>query len=195
MNMLKNILAVIGLISLLLFAFLLMKSYALFNRMQEFDPQAVDVFADIARKTVDENSAAAAMVIKVPVKDGLSAEEVDAAVLTIANELNIKNVGELFLYKEVEAISGTPFRYLKTYLLCSAMTAASMVNYNDAFATYLPCRITLLEDTHGRLWLYTQNMDILIYGGRPLPPALKAEEIKVRDGILEIMHRAAQGEF
>jgi hypothetical protein len=195
MNTLKNILAVIGLASVLLCAGLITKYFHVFEQLQQFDPQAGDLFADIANQTLAENSAAAAMVVKVPVKEGLSAQDVDQAVLLIANELNIKNVGELFLYKEVEAVSGTPFRYIKTYLLCSAMTAASMVNYNDAFAAYLPCRITLLEDKDGKLWLYTQNMDILIYGGRPLPPALKAEEIKVRDGILEIMRRAARNDF
>jgi uncharacterized protein (DUF302 family) len=75
------------------------------------------------------------------------------------------------------------------------MTAARMIDYSDAFSAYLPCRITLLEDTSGKLWLYTLNMDLMIHGGEELPPALKEEALKVKEIILDIMNRGAAGEF
>ena len=70
-----------------------------------------------------------------------------------------------------------------------------MLDYNDAFSSYLPCRITLIEDQQGKLWLYTLNMDGMIYGGRPLPAELKEEAEKVKEIILDIMNRGATGEF
>jgi len=39
------------------------------------------------------------------------------------------------------------------------------------------------------------NMDAMIYGGRPLPPALKEEAMGVKKIILEIMNRGAEGDF
>jgi hypothetical protein len=41
----------------------------------------------------------------------------------------------------------------------------------------------------------TLNMDMMIYGGEPLPPELKEEAIKVKEYILDIMNRGANGEF
>jgi uncharacterized protein (DUF302 family) len=70
-----------------------------------------------------------------------------------------------------------------------------MIAYSPAYAAYLPCRITLLEDASGKLWLYTLNMDLMIHGGRELPPALKQEAIQVRTMILDIMQRGARGDF
>jgi len=45
------------------------------------------------------------------------------------------------------------------------------------------------------LWIYSLNMDMMIYGGKPLPPALKEEALQVKTIILDIMQRGATGEF
>ena len=47
----------------------------------------------------------------------------------------------------------------------------------------------------GKVWLYTLNMDLMIYGGKTLPDELKMEAIKVKETILAIMHRGADGDF
>jgi uncharacterized protein (DUF302 family) len=80
-------------------------------------------------------------------------------------------------------------------MFCNALTASRMLNYNDTFSSYLPCRITLIEDQEGKLWLYTLNMDGMIYGGKPLPAELKEEAENVKEIILDIMNRGATGEF
>jgi hypothetical protein len=38
-------------------------------------------------------------------------------------------------------------------------------------------------------------MDMMIYGGEPLPAELKEEAIQVKEFILDIMKRGATGEF
>ncbi|MEW8046364.1 MAG: DUF302 domain-containing protein, partial [Candidatus Thiodiazotropha sp.] len=75
------------------------------------------------------------------------------------------------------------------------LIAAKMLDYSDAYSAYLPCRITLIEDQQGKLWLTALNMDMMIYGGKPLPPDLKEEALLVKDYILDIMNRGATGEF
>jgi len=195
MSWFKNTLAIIGVLSLLLFAVVITKALPYWQKMDEFHPQAKHLYSQLLDDIFQSVSAVDAMTIRIPVKKGISADEVDRSIKTISNELNIKKVGELPLYKEVEAISGAPFRYMKIYLLCDAMTAASMMNYNDAFSSFLPCRITLLKDQNGQLWMYTMNMDLMIYGGRRLPPALETEALKIRNKILQIMNRAAIGDF
>ncbi len=193
--MLKNILAVIGLLSLIAVAIIIVKVQPVLQKMDDFDEKALDTYVRFAEKLYESGSAVEAMVIKVAVKDGVSAEDLDISILSIANELNIKNVGDLPLSEQVESMSGKPYRYVKIYLFCNAMTAASMLNYGDAFSSFLPCHISVVEDEQGKLWIYTMDMDLIIYGGRPIPPALKAEAIIVRDALGEIMQRAAEGDF
>ncbi len=195
MNTIRNILAVIGLLSILVSVIAYFKVDAVVQRINTFDEDSLHIYSDFLRKAYDSGSAVDAMVYRVEVRQGLKAADVDVMIRSIANELNIKNVGELALYKEVEAITGKPFRFVKIYMLCNAMTAASILNYNDAFASILPCRLSLIEDQQGKLWIYTLDLDLMIHGGEPIPPALKAEAIKVRDTLKTIMHRAAQGEF
>jgi len=195
MKMLKNSLAVIGFFSIGIMLVILLKLLPVMQQLEGFDPKAKDVYMQIINRVLLTKSGIEGIVIKTPVAEGISSEAVDQTIRLVANELNIKNVGELPLSEEVEAMSGSPYRFVKIYLLCNAMTAASMLNYNDAFASFLPCRVSVVEDKTGHLWLYTQDMDVLIYGGKPLPPALKLEAIKIRDTILEIMRRAAEGDF
>jgi len=87
----------------------------------------------------------------------------------VANEHNMSNVGELPLSNEFEAKSGKSYRFAKIYLFCNSLTAAKILDYSDAYAAYLPCHNTLMEDKEGKLWLTALNMDMMIYGGEPLP--------------------------
>ncbi|MFN2190167.1 MAG: DUF302 domain-containing protein, partial [Candidatus Promineifilaceae bacterium] len=113
----------------------------------------------------------------------------------VANEHNMSNVGELPLSKDIEAKKGKSYRVVKIFLFCNSLTAARMLDYSDAYSAYLPCRITMIEDQEGKLWLIALNMDMMIYGGEPLPTELKEEALKVKEYILDIMKRGATGEF
>ena len=70
-----------------------------------------------------------------------------------------------------------------------------MVDHSDAYAAYLPCRVSLLEDKQGKLWIYSLDMDMMIHGGTTLPPKLLKEAIEVKRIILDVLDRASQGDF
>lgn len=195
MVFIRNLLALIGLVTVLGVIWLGVRYGSYYDQIRSFDGKAVDTYAAIGRKLLETGNGAEATVWKVKVADGLSAQDVEQAMRLVATEHNFKNVGELPLYKEVEALSGEPFRFVKIYMFCNALTAAKMMAYSDAYSVYLPCRITLLEDPQGQLWIYTLDLDLMIHGGKPLPPTLKQEALRVREVILDIMNRGAAGEF
>ncbi len=195
MRLLWNLIGLFGLAVLIVLIVAVVQLGPAVTNLAEFDRQAAATYADMARNLIKTGNGAEATIWKMPVNDGLSADDVEQTMKFVANEHNIKNVGELPLYKEVEAMSGEPYRFIKIYMFCNAMTAARMLDYSDAFSAYLPCRITLLEDSSGKLWLYTLNMDLMIHGGKELPPALKEEALQVKKTILDIMERGATGEF
>ena len=192
---LRNILAILGLVVILAAGYAMVKLQPSLAVIGGFEDNAVDVFTDMGVKLLETGNMAEASIWKIPVDEGMSAEDVEETMKFVANEHNFKNVGEMPLYKEVEAMSGKPYRYVKIFMFCNALTASRMLDYNDAFSSYLPCRITLIEDEEGKLWLYTLNMDGMIYGGRPLPAELKEEAENVKEIILDIMNRGATGEF
>ncbi|MCU7879191.1 MAG: DUF302 domain-containing protein [Candidatus Thiodiazotropha sp. (ex Lucinoma aequizonata)] len=192
MRMIKNFFALIGLLVVIVAAGVYLKFH---QKIKDFDPGAGPVFLEFAQSLVANKSVAEASIWKVPVAEDLTLEEVEETMKFVANEHNISNVGELSLSLDITAKNGTDYRFVKIYLFCNSLTAAQMLDYSDAYSAYLPCRITLIEDKQGKLWLMTLNMDMMIYGGEPLPPKLKEEVIKVKKYIMDIMNRGATGEF
>ncbi|WP_455235078.1 DUF302 domain-containing protein [Thiogranum longum] len=195
MRLIWNLFGLLGLLLVIAVIYAAVQLGPQLKNIGEFDSKALQTYAAIGKTLIETGNGPEATIWKMPVDEGLSAAEVEETMKFVANEHNIKNVGELPLYKEVEAISGEPSRYVKIFMFCNAMTAARMLDYSDAFSAYLPCRITMVEDTSGKLWLYTLNMDLMIHGGKKLPPALKEEAIEVKEIILDIMKRGAAGEF
>jgi uncharacterized protein (DUF302 family) len=141
-----------------------------------------------------EGDIAAATTWERKVQPGVTVEEVEEALASVAAEENVKEVGFLPLSRELEARTGKPQRFLKVYSYCSPEIARQMVDFSPHMAAYLPCRITLLEKEDG-LWLYTLNMDMLIHMGRKLPPDLRASALKMRGAIVKMLERGARGEF
>jgi uncharacterized protein (DUF302 family) len=165
------------------------------KNLGSFDPKSPQVYMDMTKSLLATGNGAEATVWKRPVAEGLSAEDVEETMRFVANEHNFKNVGELPLSDQVAAMTGEDQRFWKIYMFCNPLTAAKMIDYSDAFSAYLPCRVALVEDKTGQLWLYTLNMDMMIHGGSELPPELFEEANQVKDIILDIMNRGAEGEF
>ena len=192
---LRNLFALLGFAVVVVAIYAAVKMAPMMQAFESFDDKAIDVYSEMFEQVLETGNAAEAMVWKVPVSEDLTADEVEETMRFVANEHNIKNVGELPLSDQIEAMSGQKSRYLKIYMFCNALTAAQMLEYSDAYSAFLPCRISMVEDKQGKLWLYSLNMDAMIYGGKPLPPALKEEAEGVKEIILDIMNRGAEGDF
>ena len=87
------------------------------------------------------------------------------------------------------------FFFLKIFQFCNPQTAMRMVDYSDAYSAYLPCRIAMVQDKQGKYYLYSLDMDIMLHGGKTLPPELFVEAKKVQAIITDIMQRGAAGDF
>jgi uncharacterized protein (DUF302 family) len=190
-----NLLALLGLVIVAGIVALGVQQGSSIMNLKNFDPKSAEVYMNMAKTLIETGNAAEATVWKVPVEEGLSWEDVEDTMRFVANEHNIKNVGELPLSEQVQLMTGEEQRFLKIYMFCNPLTAANMFEYSVAFSAYLPCRISLIEDTYGKLWIYTLNMDMMIHGGTPLPEELRAEAIQVKEIMLDIMNRGASGEF
>ena len=131
--------------------------------------------------------------IKCKVAEDVSSDDAIDSMKLRANFLNFKLVGHMPLSDQVKANGGESNR-MEIFQFCDANIAAKMVKYSMAFAGYLPCRISLVEDDAGQAWLITLNMDSTM-GDASLPKALQSLGMTVRNNIYSIMSAGAEGDL
>ncbi len=132
-------------------------------------------------------------VIKIALRDGVSTQDAIDAMMSKANALNMKSVGRQNVSAELNA-RGSNARHLEIFQFCRPADARIMADFNVVYAAYMPCRIAMVEDTNGRIWLITLNLDMLIED-MVLPDDIYTLAIKTNSNMLTIMSAAATGEF
>ena len=132
-------------------------------------------------------------VVKLPLEEGVSLESAIESMKLRANILNIKLVAELPLSKQIQAM-GEKSGFIGIYQFCEPLTAKKMVEYDINFSAYLPCRISAVEDKHGKGWLIMMNMEMLLNNPK-LNKELRTEAEKVWNNLMDIMKAGASGDL
>lgn len=131
--------------------------------------------------------------IKCKVVEDVDANDAIESMKLRANFLNFKLVGYMPLSEQVKANGGESNR-MEIFQFCDANIAAQMVKHSMAFAGYLPCRISVIEDDAGQAWLITLNMDNTM-GDASLPEELQSLGLKVRNNIYSIITAGTEGDL
>jgi uncharacterized protein (DUF302 family) len=166
-----------------------------FKNAPDLSPKAWEVYQRVGKKLAKTGNIADATVVRVKVDKDISVSDVEEAMALVANELNVMNVAEQPLSAQVAKMTGKPQKFLKIVQYCDPLTAVKMVAYSQYYSAYLPCRITIVEDDDGQIWLYTLDMDLMIHGGAPLPESIAEEANRIQTSLTEIMNRGAAGDF
>jgi len=132
-------------------------------------------------------------VSKLALADDVSADDAIVALKSKAIELNMKFVAHQPLSKELKA-RGIKSGRLEIFQFCNPADAHKMVEFNPIFAAYMPCRIALVEDARGKIWLMMINLDMLI-NNTALPPELKIIATRINKTLIQIMEAGASGDF
>jgi hypothetical protein len=123
--MIRNLLAIIGLIAIIGGGFAYSKFSDMMAQMGEMDiaaekaaldqldPKAKDVYMNMWKKLKETGNSADATVVTYPLADGLSPQDAEETMKMVANEHNIKAVGELPLSEQVKLETGQDQRFLK----------------------------------------------------------------------------------
>ncbi|MEW8664103.1 MAG: hypothetical protein B6D72_05235 [gamma proteobacterium symbiont of Ctena orbiculata] len=132
-------------------------------------------------------------VVQMSVKDGVTKDDAIQALMSRAAEINLKYVARQQVSKELEA-RGLKTPYLDIFQFCNPEDARKMILHDPIYAAYMPCRIAMVEDKKGQLWLMMLNLDMLI-NSELLPPELTEIAIRVNQAMLDVMVAGATGEF
>jgi uncharacterized protein (DUF302 family) len=125
--------------------------------------------------------------------EDIGVEDAIESMMLRANMLNFKLVADLPLSEQVQSM-GQDANYMRILAFCDALIAKKMVEYNIIFAGFLPCRIAVLEDSDGKGWIVTMNMDMMLHAV-DLPEDLQPLAMKVRDTIYSIVDAGVNGDL
>lgn len=137
------------------------------------------------------------MAYKVEAKPGLSFDDVVASMKLRANKANFKFVGVNAISKDVAAITGKPTPRVEVYNFCDAIVARELLDYSLEFVIFLPCRIAVVEDANGRIWLAMLDWDVSWIDTTPnpnrIPESLRQAASRLRQVMEEIIQAGASG--
>lgn len=121
------------------------------------DSELINVAAYLA--TLDDDKIVAGYMFQPPLYRPTMAAE--SAMIAKAEEIGLKKVAQqkvsMFLSKQ-----GVKMPHLSIFQFCNPMDARLMVIADPVFSSYMPCRISMVEDGDGKLWLMMLNPDMLI---------------------------------
>ena len=141
------------------------------------------------------------MSVKVKVNDGISFDDVIESMKTRANSVNMKQVGHNVPYKLIRQLEGhEKSPRLEILSFCDMLTMRKIVDVMPEFVVFLPCRITVLEDAQGKIWITTMDWSVdWLKSKDGKTKFLDAEMVKyatkVNVAIKSIMQAGQEGDF
>lgn len=139
------------------------------------------------------------MTTKIKVDEGLTVEDVVESMNLRANLLNLRQVGHNAPWKIMESISGESMPKVEILSYCDVMTMRDILDYSPEFVAFLPCRIAVIEDSVGDLWVVTLDWDVRWLDTSPNPnkmsEKLRQQAITIRESLQSIMEAGAAGDL
>ncbi len=139
------------------------------------------------------------MVAKKKALPGLSFDDVVESLNSKALDLNMRPTGHNTPYVVLREIFDPDSPRLEYFSFCDLITMRLILNYSLEFSALLPCRIAVMEDAEGQIWLTTLDWDVRWFDTSPNPNRisddLRERAIRVRENIEAIMEAAATGDF
>lgn len=130
-------------------------------------------------------------VVRMPLENGVTTEAAEAAMLGKAEQTGLKVLSQQRVSQFLEK-KGVETPHLTIYQFCDPMDARTMVMANPIFASYMPCRIAMVADPDGKIWLTMLNLDMLI-NSQLLPQNVVETAVKVNRQMLDVMAAGAAG--
>lgn len=196
MNILKNILSIIGgiIIVCMLVVFIKFDLGDKIGKALKLDPQAMGAYMNMFEAVLTTGRSADAMVRRVKINPDVSTEEVIEAMKSIATDANMVQVGDSRMADKFDH-EGNRQRYIRILHYCSPGIAKTFIDYSVAYGAFMPCRILIVEDDKGDRWLVTMAMELMLFGGHTLPPEMMEKAEHVRDTMYKMMDLGAKGDF
>jgi len=189
--MIKSILSTIGGITLVVVAYLAINFGGMASKAASLHPDAIGHYMNMFEQVLETGNSAEAMIRKVRINDDVTTEDALDNMRGIAGDNNFLVVGDAKMSINSSIKDPDGKRYIRILSFCAPSIAESFIGFSEAFGAFMPCRILLVEDDEGNRWLMTMSMELMIYGGKTLPPEMEKMALKVRGLMYGMMDAAA----
>ena len=197
MNFIKGIFTIIGAI-VVIASIIIGVKYG--SSMSKMDPKALGLYMDMADKVLTTGDPAKGMIIKrkLVIEDGTSKKEAIENAIEVMDEVaeshGLAKVDEKTMPRGGKFMKdGGLYTHIRSY--CSPSIADIFLAYSGEFVGFMPCRVGIVEDKNGDVWLYTMNLDMMISGGHTLPAKLLEYAKTVKEAMVQMITYGAAGEI
>ena len=165
MKLIKGLLTLIGLIVVI---GAIVGAVLIGPKVANFDPKALDAYMSMAGKVLESGDPAKGMVIrkKMVIPEDMTKQEAIDNAIEIMDEVASEHGLAVVDHKVMPRKSGI-YTQIRSY--CSPSIADVFLDHSREFIGFMPCRIGIIEEPNGDVYLYTMNLDLAIYGGNKLP--------------------------
>jgi len=196
MNFIKGIFTIVGALVVLGLLFVGVKYGSSLGKM---DGKALGLYMDMADKVLTTGDPAKGMVIrrKLIIEEDSTKEEAIQNAIEIMDEIadahglavvDKKTMPRKQLNKEGKAV----YTHIRSY--CSPSIADVFLKFSGEFVGFMPCRVGIVEDSNGDVWLYTMGLDLMIHGGHELPPKMLELANTVKEAMVDMITKGASGD-
>lgn len=196
MNFIKGIFTLVGAVVVIGAVVLGVKYGASIAKM---DSQALGAYMSMADKVLETGDPAKGMILKkklVIEEDVTKAEAIENAIEVmdeVAEEYGLMKVDSKTMPRDGKFMKdGGLYTHIRSY--CSPSIADVFLTHSGEFVGFMPCRVGIVEDKNGDVWLYTMSLDLMIHGGHELPPKLLELANTVKDAMENMIEKGAKGE-
>jgi len=169
------------------------------SSLTKMDGKALGLYMDMADKVLTTGDPAKGMVIKrkLVIEEGTSKEEAienaieimdevaDAHGLSVVDKKTMPRGGKFMK-------DGGLYTHIRSY--CSPSIADVFLTHSGEFVGFMPCRVGIVEDKNGDIWLYTMGLDLMIHGGHELPPKMLELANTVKEAMVQMIEKGASGD-
>ena len=198
MNFIKSIFTLIGAI-VVIAALVIGLKYG--SSMAKMDPKSLGLYMKMADDVLTTGDPAKGMIIKrkLVIEEGTSkAEAIENAIDImdeVAEEHGLMKVDSKTMPRDGGKFMKDGGRYTHIRSYCSTPIADIFLNHSGEFIGFMPCRVGIVEDENGDIWLYTMALDMMIHGGHVLPKELLEHATNVKDAMVGMIEKGAAGEI
>ncbi|MCB1774440.1 MAG: c-type cytochrome [Gammaproteobacteria bacterium] len=130
-------------------------------------------------------------VVRMALDKDVTTEMAEEAMIAKAEEIGLKKVAQQKV-SQFLARQDVEMPHLSIFQFCNPLDARLMVIADPVFSSYMPCRISMVEDGEGKLWLMMLNLDMLI-NSKMMPAEVIETAIRVNQQMLDVMAAGASG--
>jgi len=163
------------------------------STLKEFDSGALKAYGKMASKVLETGDPAKGMIIKkkMTIPEGMTKKEAIDNAIEVMDEVASQHGLAMVDHKVMPRKNGV-YTQIRSY--CSPTIADYFLNYSREFIGFMPCRIGIIEEPNGDIYLYTMNLDLMIHGGKKLSPELEKLAKEVEAGMYGMLEAGAAGE-